>query len=267
MESIADFIKRTAKERQQQNAAAAGIVLNTTDKNPDDVALNLNLANDWAKTTGKPVPPLPLVEEYRPVFQKQINDKQNSTILADAPKLSEWLKNPDNAALAQDDLPGLSWWERLPNSFRMGTATGIKQGQEFTKDVGMVLERGALGQGLDALGKEFDQLVLTNDQGTPNLLGQLANYARSLSTAQDKIPRRMVGGPDVTPNQRADAIENADLGQLYKGATALLSEMEKNGFSPMSYKDVGSLSGAAQFISENLATSLPHTVASIASGG
>lgn len=266
MESIADFLARTAREREQRDAAAAGIVLNSIDKNPDEVAGNMALAQDWAKTTGKPQPPLPVVEEYRSVFQKQIEDKRNSTILADAPKLSEWLKNPENAALARDDLTGLSWWERVSKSFRMGEATAITQGQEFTRDIGTALERSALGRGLDALGEGFDRTVLSNEDGSPNLLGRLANWARGQGMAEDGMPRQMVGGPDVTPDQRAEAIASMDLGPIYQGASALLKEMEKSGFAPMSYKDVRGVGSALSFISENLAMSLPQMAAAMTSG-
>lgn len=266
MESIADFLARTAREKQDRDVAAAGIVISTTDKNPDQVAGDLSLANDWAKETGKPMPPLPLVEEYRPVFQQQIEAKRNSTILSNSPKLAEWLRDPQNAALARDDISGLSYWERVSRSFKMGEATAISQGQEFSRDIGTVLERGALGQGLDALGQTLDSALLMNADGTPNLLGRLANYARERGMAADGVPRQMVGGPDVTPDQRADAMAGADLGPLYDGATALLKEMEKARFAPMSYKDVDGLGSALAFISENLAMSLPQMAATMSSG-
>lgn len=266
MESIADFLARTAREKQQRDAAAAGVVIGSVEKSPDEVAGNMALAQDWAKTTGKPQPPLPMVEEYRSVFQKQIEDKRNSTILADAPKLSEWLKNPENAALSRDDLSGLSWWERVSKSFRMGEATAITQGQEFTRDIGSALERGPLGRGLDALGEGFDRTVLSNEDGSPNLLGRLANWARGQGMAEDGMPRQMVGGPDVTPDQRAEAIAAMDLGPLYQGASSLLKEMEKAGFAPMSYKDVRGVGSALSFISENLAMSLPQMAAAMTSG-
>lgn len=142
MESIADFLARTARERQDRDAAAARIVINTTEGKPDEVAGDLSLANDWAKTTGKPVPPLPLVTEYRSMFQTQIEDKRNSTILAGAPKLAEWLKNPQNAVLSKDSLDELSWWEttlqatggavkrgmmRLPQAYNQWLAFGAAE--------------------------------------------------------------------------------------------------------------------------------------------
>lgn len=265
METIAEFLARTARERQERDVAAAGVVISTTDKNPDQVAGDLSLAQDWAKETGRPVPPMPLVEEYRPVFQQQIEAKRNTTILSSSPKLAEWLRDPQNAALARDDISGMSYWERVSKSFKMGDAKLVKQGHEFTRDIGTVLERGPLGRGLDALGDAADQLM-TGPDGEPTLLGRLANFARSRVMAADGIPRQMVGGADVTADQRADAIAGASLGPLYEGAAALISEMEKQQFAPMSYKDVDGLGAGLQFISENLSMSLPQMAAAMTSG-
>lgn len=265
METIAEFLARTYRERQERDAAAAGVVISTVDKNPDQVAGDLSLAQDWAKETGKPMPPMPLVEEYRPVFQQQIEAKRNSTVLSQNPKLAEFLRDPQNAALARDDISGMSYWERVSKSFKMGDAQTVEQGQEFTRDIGTVLERGPLGRGLDALGDAADQLM-TGPDGEPTLLGRLANFARSRGMAADGIPRQMVGGEDVTADQRADAIAGASLGPLYEGAAALISEMEKLQFAPMSYKDVDSLGAGLAFISENLAMSLPQMAAAMSSG-
>ena len=266
METISEFLARTAKERQQRDAAAAGIVISTTDKNPDQFAGDMSLAQDWAKETGKPMPPMPLVEEYRPVFQQQIEAKRNSTVLSSSPKLAEWLQNPQNAALAKDDVTGLSYWERVSSSFKMGDAKAITQGQEFARDMSAALERGPLGRGLDALGETLDSALLTGGDGSPNLLGRLANFARERGVAADGVPRQMVGGPDVSPDQRADAMLDSGLSPIYDGAAAILSEMEKQNFAPMSYKDVRGLGSGLQFISENFAMSLPQMAATMTTG-
>lgn len=112
--SISEFLRQEAQKRAQKQAtAAATIVMGAIDANPDETAGDLRLANDWAKETGRPVPPLPLVNEYRPVFQKQIEEKRNSTILANNPALTEWLRNPANAAIAKDAVEELSFFENL----------------------------------------------------------------------------------------------------------------------------------------------------------
>ncbi|MBX5020430.1 PBECR3 domain-containing polyvalent protein [Rhizobium lentis] len=102
------------KSRQDQDAASASVVIGSSAENPDEVAVNLNIANEFARTTGNPVPPLDLVKDNRSAFQQVIDGKKNSTILQASPRLSSWLTaNPTAAAISKDDLSGLSWWELL----------------------------------------------------------------------------------------------------------------------------------------------------------
>lgn len=110
MSTIADYEAWKAKQ-QQSSVSAAQVVLGATDGKPDEVASDLTLANDFGKVTGGPVPPLPMVKEYRNVFQQAIEREKAKTALSSAPRLTEWLRNPENAAVARDDLQGLSWWE------------------------------------------------------------------------------------------------------------------------------------------------------------
>jgi hypothetical protein len=275
--------------QQSRSAAGANVVLGSIDTNPDEVAGDMNLGQDFARTTGSPVPPLPLVTEYRPVFQQAIERSRNATILSSSPMLAEWLKKPENAAVARDDLAGLAAIEgmsrppakttytseelarmapggRVSDAFQMGSATAVTQGQEFSRDMSAALEGGAVGRGLDATRQAFDDALLTNEDGTPNLLGRLANYARGVAMDSDGVPRQIIGGDEVTLDQRREAILNTELGPMYEGAARLLADMEAQGFSPMSYKDVGGLGGALQFVAENLAMSLPQMGAVTASG-
>lgn len=111
MDTLADY--ETWKSKQQQNSAAsAQVVLDGATASPDEFAADLNVAHEFGKVTGNPVPPVPMVSENRGVFQTAINREKNRTILSSAPRLTEWLRNPDNATIAKDDLEGLSWWER-----------------------------------------------------------------------------------------------------------------------------------------------------------
>jgi hypothetical protein len=67
MDTIADYDAWKSKQ-QQATAAAAGIVLDTVNVKPDEIAGDLQLAQEYAKTTGRPTPPLPLVQENRSIF-------------------------------------------------------------------------------------------------------------------------------------------------------------------------------------------------------
>ena len=110
MDGIADY--EAWKAKQAGNAVgAAGVVIGAQDQQPDQIAGDLNLASEYGKVTGNPVPPAPMAAEYRSVFQAAIDKKRAETILTSSPRLTEWLRNPENAGVARDDLEGLSWWE------------------------------------------------------------------------------------------------------------------------------------------------------------
>ncbi|MBA8904879.1 hypothetical protein [Aminobacter ciceronei] len=117
MDTLADYDAWKSKQ-QQATAAAAGIVLDTINVKPDEIAGDLQLAQEYARTTGRPTPPLPLVQENRSIFQQQIERKRNSSILSSSPMLAEWLRKPENSALARDDLEGLSLWEIIGSNIK-----------------------------------------------------------------------------------------------------------------------------------------------------
>lgn len=131
MNTIADYNAWKAKQ-QQNGVGAAQIVLGSVNEKPDDLAGDLNLANEFGKATGSPVPPLPMVREYRNVFQQKIEEQKNKTILSSSPRLTEWLRNPDNATLARDDLENLSWFE----GFGRGTVNTLKRSGERLGQMG-----------------------------------------------------------------------------------------------------------------------------------
>jgi hypothetical protein len=112
MDTLADY--NAWKLKQQENGVgAAQVVLGSVNETPDQAANDLNLASEFGKATGKPVPPAPLVKEYRNIFQQKVEEAQTKTVLSSAPILTQWLRNPENAAVARDDLDNLSWWDRL----------------------------------------------------------------------------------------------------------------------------------------------------------
>lgn len=126
MDTIADYTAWKAKQ-QQTGVNAANVVLSTTEGKPDEVAGDLNLANEFGKVTGGSVPPTPLVKEYRNVFQQRIEEERNKTILSSAPRLTEWLRNTDNAAVAKDDLQNLSWWETVLGATSNALSRGVRR--------------------------------------------------------------------------------------------------------------------------------------------
>ena len=116
------------KQKQAQaSVGAASVVIGAQDRGPDEVAGDLNLATEFARTTGNPQPPAPMVAEYRNVFQKAIEEKRASTILSTSPRLTEWLRDPTNAAIGRDDLEGLSWWETGLGAAGNAVSRGIQR--------------------------------------------------------------------------------------------------------------------------------------------
>ncbi|ESX70658.1 hypothetical protein X759_21720 [Mesorhizobium sp. LSHC420B00] len=165
MDTIADY--NAWKDKQQQNGVgAAQVVLGSVNEKPDEIAGDLNLANEFGKATGNPVPPLPMVREYRNVFQQKIEEQKNKTILSSKPRLTEWLRSPDNAALARDDLQNLSWFEG------------------FGRGVTNTLSRS--GDRLSQMGNQFMfEQTAGRDRDRSKLFGQILQEEKTSSGLKD----------------------------------------------------------------------------------
>ena len=141
VETISDFLQRQANEQQQSTVGAANIVLGSVEQKPDDLAGDLLLAKEYNKTTGNPVPPAPMVSEYRNVFQEEIRRQRDASLLSGSVNLSKWLLNPENATLAKDDLQALSFWDGIPGAFER---FGLKLPQAYNQWMAAgAAERGA----------------------------------------------------------------------------------------------------------------------------
>jgi hypothetical protein len=123
--TIADY-EKWKTQQASATAGAANFILGTIQENPDEIANNLKVADEFGRVTGKPIPPTSMVKEYRNDFQKVIEQKKNSTILSSSPRLSEWLRNPENAGIARDDIEGLSWWEGGLGASSRALSRGIR---------------------------------------------------------------------------------------------------------------------------------------------
>lgn len=97
--------------RLKADVGAVNVILRSFDETPDQVASDLRLARDYARAIGGPVPPLELVKQYRDSFRQTLQEAQNAKILSESPFLADWMLNPENAAVASDDLANLSWLE------------------------------------------------------------------------------------------------------------------------------------------------------------
>ena len=121
METYAEYVARMKKQEQDRNAAAAGVVLSTVEKSPDEVAGDIRLADEFSRETGKPKPPLDMVSENRSVFQQEVDRQKTTKLLNYNPKLAEFVRDPVNAALFKDSLEEMSFLEQyVAQPFRSG---------------------------------------------------------------------------------------------------------------------------------------------------
>jgi hypothetical protein len=134
MSTMSEY-ERWKQERQAQEAGAASVVLNVARAtNPDEYAKDAQLGAAFGM-------PSSFARDNRGVLEERMAQKRASTVLAKSPRLAAWLRNEENAVVAQDDLEGLSWFE-MPfaaggNAIKRGVMR-IPQGinQSLAEDVG-----------------------------------------------------------------------------------------------------------------------------------
>jgi len=102
------------------------------------------------------------------LFGTQLKQKKTSDLLADVPATASWLTNTMNAALAQDDLENLTWWEHFGRSqvepwqaldeaardtvFGAGVEGGLVGMKSIGTGVRGVMASGNVRQSVDLLG-------------------------------------------------------------------------------------------------------------------
>jgi hypothetical protein len=135
--------------QDKQTAAQANVAISSAGQTPDETAKDFNTAHEFAKVTGNPLPPIPMVKDNRSDFQKAIDSTNQFNVLAASPRLSSWLTNPDNTDVSNitaDDLANLSWYEKAGND-AAEVAKGIPGGA--VSGTGNVMEGvGRLGASL-----------------------------------------------------------------------------------------------------------------------
>jgi hypothetical protein len=103
--------------KRRQQAAAAASYIQSSDENPDEVADNLNFAREYAQRTGNPLPTQQLVKEYRPMFQRLMDETRDKVPLSTARKTATWYgENPMAILLAKDDVYNLCSFEASARS-------------------------------------------------------------------------------------------------------------------------------------------------------
>lgn len=98
------------KAKQQQSAVgAAGVVIGSQEQTPDQLAGDPNLAPEFGKATGNPVPPASMAGEYRSMLQDAVDKRRAERIVSPAPRLTEWLRNLESEDVARNDPVAASW--------------------------------------------------------------------------------------------------------------------------------------------------------------
>jgi len=154
-DTISDFIQRRFGQEEDSGITAAQVVIGSVEEAPDQVAGDMNLAREFGRTFGQPTPPTPLVREYRNVFQRRIEEERARTMLSGKPRLTDWLRDQDNAAIARDSLAELGWFEGLGR----GVAnTAERAGARGTQMLNQYMLEQTAGRAADR-DKTFGQIV------------------------------------------------------------------------------------------------------------
>ncbi len=221
MTTYAEFLAEQRKKEAERAAAAAGIVVGSTDRSPDEVAGDMRLAQDYAKETGKVQPPLPMVAENRSLFQQEVDQVKTGKLLAGNPTLADWLRRPENAAIAKDSVEELSWFEGVMATLGKSQAAGpqaiAEAGKAVAYPAGRAVERGAITT--TAIPPVFEGIFnaemardvgKTQEQIYEEIVGTLGPNAGNetmLADARRKAQLRFDTVNSLTPEQQAGLVE------------------------------------------------------------
>lgn len=205
-ETFSEYYLRMQKEQEKRNAFAANVVLQSVKTSPDEFAGDLKLAQEYSQTTGAPRPPVEMVQQYRSLFQQKVEEARNMTFLSGSPKLAEWLRNPENAALSRDVIAELSWFEGfgrgLTNTSRraierlsqMGNQLMFEQTSRRARDRGMTFG--------EILEEESLSDRFTDQDGKPIRVNDGSNYVRAFMRWVDARYADIIGTDDEAATQR-----------------------------------------------------------------
>lgn len=252
MLSVADYEAWKAKQ-QQAKAKASAFLVGQVDGNPDQLAGDLKLATDYSAATGAPKPPAPMVGEYRSVFQAAIDKTRAETILSRSPRLTDWLRNPENATLAKDDLESLSFWEStaiIPRNIAAGVGPGFAQG--FYNALGTVAALPGDNSASKFLFGMADQQGALRDQiAGPSggwLTQQVAGASQSIGMMVPGLGLALASGGTATPGLTAAFIAP---GAITQGGNSARAGIDA-GLSPERALLYGGLDATAEVMFERI---------------
>jgi len=257
-----------AQSRSEQATATKQVAFSLTqDKStdPDQHAADIKLAQSLSLPTS-------LTSQFRDTFAQRMEQKRNETILSANPVLSNWMQTPDNAKVARDDLPALSWWEQFSKGALSGgaieTTKAVPRG--VVAGTGMMLE--GTGQLLSAE-KGADQSPLAKRiaearSRSPEEIAQLRKDIFQQGVINPSIAQSVLSdvlSGDMRPDEAYSAFEPA-LEDISRGLQAAGEKTQDYSQSIMPASE-GWKDGWASAIGEGLGSMVPILIAGLVSGG
>lgn len=238
-----------AGKQRRETETAAVVAAEASKENADRHSANMTLA----ALSGVPVDVLDA--ETQPYFEMRLRQKQDKMILARSAPLRRWLvEDPNNAKIAHDDLPELSFWGDVSNRVAagamksgaaaayLGAQTQAQAAQDAPRSFGQVLideaaDGAAPGNPASGINEAFD-LATTPARALGRWAYAQANQMLGIDTAGQSAQLMKTA---VDLRRSADALpRSAD-------ATAFLQSLYPDG-APQDFSSV------AQRYAESVAT-------------
>lgn len=116
-----EYYRQQQEEAQNALRRSALIVSQPLTQTPDEYANAAKLARTMALPTA-------VIEPQIKTFQQRMLEKRTEMVLGTAPVLTDWITRDDNYRIAQDDIDGLSWWEKgLPGVVTNSLSRGVRK--------------------------------------------------------------------------------------------------------------------------------------------
>lgn len=267
---------RQVKERDARTTATR---LTLDPVKPDDAAEGVMLGKELGVPPGQ-------VMAAPQMFKDRLAQERATKALADAPKLTDWLRSdPVGAAMAKDDLDNLSWFERGLRQFGdmfPAAGKGIRDSQ-----IGRGVETGVTGA--KQMATAAATVPLVGSQAT--LLSRLNEYDRAASLPQD-MPRHEIaatlGIDPMSPTAalvadfvagdaerrqwhleraaRAVTSNKELMGTLTDRVQAYQKEMQATQGRVPNFTDINDVSGFFDWMGFNVGQAAPYLAATLASG-
>jgi hypothetical protein len=257
-----------AQSRDRQAVSTKQVAFSLTQDNsttPDQHASDIKMAQSLALPTS-------LTSQFRDTFAQRIEQKRNETILSANPRLQNWMETPDNAKVAKDDLPALSWWEQFSRGAVPATVTetakgvpvgAVQMGGLALEGAGQVL---ATGEGADK--SPIAKRIAEARSRSPEEIAQLRKDIFQQGVINPSIAQSVLSdvlSGDMRPDEAFSAFEPA-LEDISRG-------LQSAGEATQTYSE-GMLPAAkgyedswARTIGSGIGSMIPIIIAGLASGG